>query len=64
MSFYVYMETHAKYCFGLNKQDMMPSQTNVKITAAHMNYKVSRQLIFKWHECFREGKESLKDDSR
>ena len=39
-------------------------QTNVKITAVRMNYNMSRKLIFKLHERFREGKESLNDDSR
>ena len=42
---------------------MMPTQTNGKVTAAHMNYKVSRRLIFKGHKSFREGRESLEDDS-
>ena len=46
------------------KLGMMPTQTNVEMTAAHMNNKVSKILIFKWHERFREGRESLKDDSR
>ena len=41
------------------KLGMMPTQTN-----ACMNYKVSRKLIFKRHERFREGRESPKDDSR
>ena len=41
---------------------MMPMQKNVKITAAHMNYKVSRKLIFKCHKCFRGDRESLKAD--
>ena len=41
MSFHVYVETHAtiKFCVKLG---MMPVQTNVKITSAHMNYKASR----------------------
>ena len=42
----------------------MPTQMNAKMTAAHMNYKVSWKLIFKWIERFREGSKSIKDDSR
>ena len=42
MSFHVYVETHAKIKACV-KLDMMPSQTNVKITAAHMNYRVSKK---------------------
>ena len=42
---------------------MMPAQTNGKITAAHINYKVSRRLIFKWHNVSEKAeKESLEDD--
>ena len=63
MSFHVYEVTHAKTEFCV-KLGMMPTQTNVKITAGRMNYKVSRKLIFKWHERFREDRESLKDESR
>ena len=37
-------------------------QTNVEMTAAHMSYKVSQKLIFKWQG--REGRESLNDYSR
>ena len=54
---------HAKIKFCV-KLGMMPTQTNVKMTAVHMNYRVSRKLIFKWHERFREDRESLKNDSR
>ena len=39
-------------------------QTIVKMTAAHMNHRVSRKLILMGHQCFREDRESLKDDSR
>ena len=39
-------------------------QTNAEMTAAHMNYRVSKKLIFKWQGRLREGKESLNDDSR
>ena len=52
MSFHFYMETIAKIQFYV-KLGMM--QMNVKMTAAHMNYKVSKKLIFKWHERFEEG---------
>ena len=61
MSFHVNMATHAKIEFC--NLDMMPMQTNVKVTAALMNYRVSRKVMLKWHEHFREGRESLKDDS-
>ena len=43
---------------------MMPTQTYGKMTAANLNYKVSRRLIFKWHKRFQDGRESLEDDSR
>ena len=46
MSFHVYVETHAKITFCV-KLAMMPTQTNVKMTAAHMNYRVDRKLVFK-----------------
>ena len=45
------------------KLGMMHTQKNVKITAAYMNYKVSRKLLFKCHKRFRGDRESLKDDS-
>ena len=63
MSFHVYVETRAtvKFCVKLG---MIPTQKNVKITAAHMNYKVSRKLFFKCYKRFREDRGSLKDDSR
>ena len=41
------------------KLGMMPTQANVKMTSAHMSDKVSRKLIFKWHERFQEDRESL-----
>ena len=46
------------------KLGMTHVQTNGKITAADMNYKLSRRLIFKCQKRFREGRESLKNDSR
>ena len=46
------------------KLGMTPTQTYYKRTAANMNYKVSIRLIFKWHKRFRDGRESLEDDSR
>ena len=63
MSFHVYEETHAKIKVCV-KFGMMPRQTKVEMTAAHMNYRVSKKLIFKWQGNFREGRESLNDDSR
>ena len=62
MSFHVYVETHAKIKVCV-KLGMMPTQTNVEMTAAHMNYKVSKKLIFKLQGRLREGRESLNDDS-
>ena len=62
MLFHVNEATHTKIEFCV-KLGMMPIETNVKITAARMNYKVSRKLIYKWHERFREGRGCLKDDS-
>ena len=59
MSFHVYEATYAKIEFCV-KLGMMPTQTNVKITAARVNYKVSRKLILNWHERFRESRERLK----
>ena len=43
---------------------MTPTKTYGNMTAAKMNYKMSRRLIFKWHKRFRDGSESLEDDSR
>ena len=62
MSFHVYVATHANVEFCVNL-DIMPTQTNVKVTAARINYRVSKKFMFKWYEHFREGRESLKDDS-
>ena len=57
-----FLETHAKIKVCV-KLGMMPKQTNVEMTAAHMNYKVNKKLIFKWQGCLQEGRESLNDDS-
>ena len=54
------METHSKIKVCV-KLGMMPTQTNVEMTAAHMNYRVSKKLIFKWQERLEEGRESLND---
>ena len=62
MSFHVNMETCARIKFCV-KLGIMPTQMNGKIIAAHMNYKVSRRLIFKRHIPFQEGRENLEDDS-
>ena len=58
----VNMETHTtiKLCLKLGTT---PTQTYGKMTAANINYKVSRRLICKWHKRFRDGRESLEDDS-
>ena len=63
MSSCVDVETRAtiKVCVKLG---MTHTQTYGKMTAANMNYKVSRMLIFKRHKRFRDGRESLEDDSR
>ena len=45
------------------KLGMTPTQTNVEMTTAHMNYRVSKKLIFKWQGRLREDRESLNDDS-
>ena len=59
----VNVETHAtiKFCVKLG---LTLTQTYSKMTAAYVNYKVSRRLISKWHKRFRDGKESLEADSR
>ena len=62
MPFHVYVETHTKIKVCV-KLGMMIMQTNVEMTAAHMNYRVSKTLIFKWQGHLREGRESLNDDS-
>ena len=62
MPFHVYVETHAKIKVCV-KLGMMLTQTNVEMTVAHMNYRVSKTLIFKWKGRLREGRESLNDDS-
>ena len=63
MSSHVNLETCAiiKFCVKLG---MTPNQTYGKMTAANMNYTVGRRLNLKWHKCFRDGRESLEDDSR
>ena len=63
MSFHVNVEICATIncCVKLGKA---PTQTNDKITAVHINYKVSRRLLFKPHKLFHEGRESLEDDFR
>ena len=58
MPFHAYVETLAKIKVCV-KLGMMPTQTNVEMTAVHMNYRVSKKLIFKWQGRLREGKESL-----
>ena len=62
MPFRIYVETHAKIKVCV-KLGMMLMQTNVEMTAAHMNYRVSKKLIFKWQGRLREGRESLNADS-
>ena len=52
------VETRVTINFSV-KLGMTPTQTYGKMTAANMNYKVSRRLIFKWHKRFRDGRESL-----
>ena len=42
-----------KFCVELG---VTPAKTNSKITAAHMNYKVSRAFIVIWHKCFQEDR--------
>ena len=42
----------------------MPTQMTVEMTAARMNYWVSKKLIFKWQGRLQEDSESLNDDSR
>ena len=62
---YVISRLHGNPCNnkkGCVKLGMMPTQTNVKITAAHIKYQVNRNLIFKCHKRFQEERESLKDD--
>ena len=63
MSSRVNMKTLAtiKFCVKLG---MTPALAYGKMTAANINYKVSRRLIFKWHKCFPDDRESLEDDSR
>ena len=57
------VETRAKIKFCV-KLGMMPTQRYGKMTAANMNYKVSRMLIVKWHKRFGDGRERLEGDSR
>ena len=62
MSSRVNVETRAtiKFCVKLV---MTPTQTYGKMTAANMNHKVNKMLIFKWHKRIRDGRESLEDDT-
>ena len=63
MSSLVNVETRPtiKFCVKLG---MTPTLAYGKMTAAYMNYEVSRMLIFKWHKRFRDDRENLEDDSR
>lgn len=56
------VETRAaiKFCVGLGKT---PTQTHTMIKEG-LKRKCSRSLVFKWHERFRNGRESIEDDVR
>lgn len=56
------VETRAviKFCVGLGKT---PTQTRSMIEEG-LKRKCSRSLVFKWHERYRNGRESIEDDVR
>lgn len=56
------VETRAviKFCVGLGKT---PTQT-LNLIESGMKRKCSRALVFKWHNRFRNGRESINDDER
>lgn len=56
------VETRAviKFCVGLGKT---PTQTR-SLMEDGMKRKCSRSLVFKWHERYRNGRESIEDDVR
>ncbi|XP_053390617.1 protein GVQW3-like [Mercenaria mercenaria] len=49
-----------KFCVKLNKT---PSETMNMLSDANLKPPVCRALVYKWHKRFREGRESLEDDS-
>lgn len=51
--------TIIKFCVNLGKT---PTQTREMLESAAIRPPVSRALIFKWHERFRNGRESVEDD--
>ncbi len=48
-----------KYCVNLGKT---PTQTRTLMQQANMSTSVSRSLVFKWHDRYRQGRETLEDD--
>lgn len=50
-----------KFCVALNKS---PTETLKMIKSTKKYDKCSRALVFKWHERFRSGRESIEDDHR
>jgi len=48
-----------KFCVKLNKS---ATETFASLTEAYGNATLSRTMVFKWHEAFREERENFEDD--
>jgi len=50
-----------KFCVKLNKS---ATETFDSLTEAYGDATLSRTMVFKWHEAFKEGRENVEDDPR
>jgi hypothetical protein len=50
-----------KFCVGIEKT---PTETYKMIQASSTTKKCCRSLVFRWHDMFRNGRESIEDDKR
>ncbi|XP_060597479.1 protein GVQW3-like [Ruditapes philippinarum] len=50
-----------KFCVGIEKT---PTETYKMIQASRTTKKCCRSLVFRWHDMFRNGRESREDDKR
>ncbi len=49
-----------KFCVNLGKT---PTQTREMMEKSSIKPAVSRALVFKWHQRFKDGREDLRDDA-
>ena len=50
-----------KFCVKLNKP---ATETFASLTEAYGDATLSRTMVFKWHNVFKEGRENVEDDPR